>query len=86
MSRVKKILEGIAKSGRVCGAYLFLGPPGTEKKETAEEFVSLLECAKQDRFIVAPSGTSIKIDQIRELQTWVRYGPSAGKYLVTIVE
>lgn len=86
MSRVKNILAGIVKSDRVCGAYLFLGPPGTEKKETAEEFVSLLGCAKQDKFIIVPSGASIKIDQVRELQTWVRYGPSAGRYLVVIVD
>jgi DNA polymerase III delta prime subunit len=63
-----------------------LGPPGVGKKESAVNFADSLECKKQDRFTLAPSGTSIKIDQIRELQTWVRYGPSAGRYLTVMVE
>jgi replication-associated recombination protein RarA len=86
MSRVEKILQGIAKSDRVAGAYLFLGPPGVGKKESAEAFSDSLECKKQDRFTLAPTGTSLKIDQIRELQAWVRYGPSASRYLTVIVE
>lgn len=86
MSRIQKILEGIAKSNRVAGAYLFLGPPGVEKRESAEAFGELLQCKKQDKFVVAPSNGSLKIDQIRELQSWVRYGPSASPYLMVIVE
>ena len=83
---MNKILKGIAKSGRVAGAYLFLGPPGVEKKEQAEAFADTLECKKQDKIVVAPSGATLKINQIRELQKWVRYGPSASRYLVVIVE
>jgi DNA polymerase III delta prime subunit len=86
MSRIQKILEGVAESDRVAGAYLFLGPPGVGKRDTAEAFAELLKCKKQDKFVVAPSGTSIKIEQVRELQSWVRYGPSVSPYLVTIVE
>ncbi|MEE8638685.1 MAG: AAA family ATPase [Candidatus Margulisiibacteriota bacterium] len=86
MSRVQKILEGVAKSDRVGGAYLFLGPSGVGKRETAQAFAEALQCKKQDKFVVAPSGNSLKIDQIRELQGWVRYGPSASRYLVCIVE
>ncbi len=86
MSRVKKILEGIVKSDRVGGAYLFVGPPGAGKKEAAEDFAGLLRCARQDKIIIAPGGASLKIEQVRELQGWVRYGPSAGRYLVAIVE
>ena len=86
MSRVQEILEGVAKSDRVAGAYLFLGPPGVGKREAAQAFAELLKCKKQDKFVVAPSGTSLKIGQIRELQSWVRYGPSASPYLVSIVE
>jgi DNA polymerase III delta prime subunit len=86
MSRIQKILEGVAESDRVAGAYLFLGPPGVGKRDTAETFTELLKCKKQDKFVVAPGGTSLKIEQVRELQSWVRYGPSASPYLVTIVE
>ncbi|NQT30265.1 MAG: hypothetical protein HQ596_06810 [Candidatus Saganbacteria bacterium] len=85
MSRTKKILDGIVKSDRVASAYLFVGPPGPFKKEAAEDFCDQLGCKKQDRFLLSPSGTSLKIDQIRELQTAVRYGPSASRYLVAIV-
>jgi DNA polymerase III delta prime subunit len=85
-SRVSKILDGTAKSDRVAGAYLFLGPPGVGKKAAAEAFSDRLKCAKQDKFAVAPTGTTLKIDQIRELKTWVRYGPSASRYLTVIVE
>lgn len=86
MSRVGKILQGIAESGRVAGAYLFLGPPGVGKKQAAEDFSERLKCARHDRFSVAPDGAVLKIDQIREVQSWVRYGPSAGRYLTVIVE
>jgi DNA polymerase III delta prime subunit len=86
MSRVQKILEGVAQSDRVAGAYLFLGPPGIGKKKTAQHFAGALQSKKQDQFVVAPSGPSLKIEQVRELQGWVRYGPSASPYLVCIVE
>ena len=54
MSRVSKILTGIAKSNRVAGAYLFIGPPGAGKKAAAEEFGQDLKCVKQDLITIAP--------------------------------
>jgi DNA polymerase III gamma/tau subunit len=86
MERIHGMLKGIARSGRVAGAYLFLGPPGAGKKNAAEVFAEDLQCRKQDKFVISPSTKSLRIDQIRELQNWVRYGPSASQYLVTIVE
>lgn len=86
MSRVETILAGIAGSDRVAGAYLFLGPPGPEKKAAAEYLTGVLGCPKQDIVFVAPSGATFKIEQVRELQEWTKYGPSAGKYLVVIVD
>jgi len=86
MTRVEKILAGIAKSDRVAGAYLFIGPPGAGKKAAAEEFAADLKCQKQDLIVIAPTGTTLKIDQIRDLQSWTRFGPTDGKYLLTIVE
>ena len=86
MSRTKNILAGVAKSDRVAGAYLFVGPPGVGKREEAEAFADQLRCKKQDKFVVVPDGTSFKIDQVRELQTWVRYGPSASRYLLVIID
>lgn len=86
MTRVSKILEGVAKSGRVAGAYLFIGPPGVGKKEAAKNFAAVLGCKNQDRIVISPSGSSIRINQVRELQGFVRYGPSAGRYLLVTVE
>ena len=34
---------------------------------------------------LVPKGTSIKIDEMRELKSLVRYGPSQGKWLVVII-
>jgi DNA polymerase III delta prime subunit len=85
-SRIKKILEGIVASNRVAGAYIFSGPPGLDKKETAQEFSDLLGCKRQDQITISPDGATLKIGQVRELQGWVRFGPSAGKYLCVIVE
>ncbi len=84
--RIQKILEGITRTQRIAGAYIFSGPPGAGKKEAAAEFTRLLECKEQDIFNIVPDGASLKIDQIRELQSWVRFGPSAGAYLTAIIE
>jgi DNA polymerase-3 subunit delta' len=86
MSRIKKIIEGISRSGRVAGAYLFIGPPGAGKREAADFLAETLASHKQDRFILSPEKAALKIDQIRELQRWVRYGPSASRYLTVIIE
>jgi DNA polymerase-3 subunit delta' len=86
MSRATLILERISRGGRVAGAYLFVGGPAEEQRAAAEKFADLLACAKQDKIVISPAGQSLKIEQIRELQTWVRFGPSAGKFLAAIVE
>lgn len=65
---------------------MFSGPPGAGKKESAERFAGLLDCKKQDHFTVAPEGATLKIGQVRELQNWVRFGPSASQYLLAVVE
>lgn len=65
---------------------MFVGPPGSGKREAAEIFASLLGCQKQDNFLLLPQKSSIRIEQVRELQAWVRYGPSISPYLVVIVD
>jgi len=84
--RIQEILASIAKSGRLASAYIFFGPPGSGKKEAAHDFAEILGCHKQDKFLIEPEKTSIKIEQVRELQGWVRYGPSASPYLLAIVD
>ncbi|MBU0501828.1 MAG: hypothetical protein ABIH69_00780 [bacterium] len=86
MSRVATILNGIAKTGRVAGAYLFIGPPGVDKLAVADEFATKLGCSKQDRIKIVPDGASVKIEQIRELKGWTKFGPSNSPYLLVSVE
>jgi DNA polymerase III delta prime subunit len=81
-----RVLEGIVRNNRAASAYLFVGPPFSSKLEDALAFADSLGCQKIDLARVAPSGASIKIDQVREIQRFVRYGPSAGACLCLIVE
>lgn len=81
-----RVLEGIIRSKRIASAYLFVGPPGSGKTEAAEAFANCLGGKKFDKIKVKSEGASIKIEQIRELQQLVRYGPSASDYLVAVVE
>ncbi|MBN2143272.1 MAG: hypothetical protein JW774_01480, partial [Candidatus Aureabacteria bacterium] len=41
---VKDILTRFAASGKIPHALLFVGPPGTQKRETAAEFARILLC------------------------------------------
>jgi len=81
-----RVLEGIIHNQRVASAYLFLGAPDSDKKIDAEKFADRLGSRKVDKIRVEPKGASLKIDQIREIQQVVRYGPSSGSYLCVIVE
>lgn len=81
-----RILEGIIKSKRVASGYLFIGPPSSSKAEDALAFAQDLNCRKLDLVRLKPEGASLKIEQIRELQGRIRYGPSASEYLVVVFE
>lgn len=65
---------------------MFVGPPGCGKNEDADAFSDALGCAKTDRLAVKADGASIKIEQIRDLQKFTRYGPNNGKYQTIVVE
>ncbi len=85
-ARTQKILKNIAANGRIASAYMFLGPPQSGKKAAAESFSETLKCSKQDKFVLSPDGASIKIHQIKDLQSMVRYGPAISPYFVVIIE
>jgi DNA polymerase III delta prime subunit len=78
-----RVLEKIS---RVASGYLFVGPPDSSKAEDALTFAQRLGCGKFDLVCVQPDGASVKIEQIRDLQARVRYGPTASDYLLVIVE
>jgi DNA polymerase III delta prime subunit len=80
--RVQKIFEGLAKSGRVANAYLFVGADLAAVEALADQ----LAVKKSDRFVFRPAGASFKIEQVRELQSLTRYGPSASKYLLATID
>jgi DNA polymerase III delta prime subunit len=81
------VLEGIIRNQRAASAYLLVGPPASNKLEDALAFAASLGCQpKIDLTRVAPAGTAIKIDQVREVQRFVRYGPAAGPCMCVIVE
>lgn len=88
-----RVLEGIVKSRRVASAYLFVGPPFSSKTEEALAFSEALGCnQKIDLLQLRPAvladgrpGNSFKIEQVRDIQRAVRYGPSAGERLFVIV-
>lgn len=80
------VLEGIARNKRIASAYLFAGPPDSGKKESALEFAESLGSKNVDRVVLEPRGASFKIEQVREIQQLVRYGPSNSPYLCVVVE
>ncbi|MFA5112998.1 MAG: hypothetical protein WC529_01745 [Candidatus Margulisiibacteriota bacterium] len=75
----------LARIKRVAAGYIFTGPPDSAKLDDARAFAQRIGCAKLDLVEVVPDGATLKIDQVRELQQRVRYGPAAGEYLVVIV-
>lgn len=81
-----RVLEGIIRNRRVAAAYLFLGAPDSDKREDADKFADQLGSRTVDRIVIEPKGASLKIEQIREIQQLVRYGPSSGDHLCVIVE
>jgi DNA polymerase III, delta subunit len=81
-----RVLEGIVRNQRAASAYLFVGPPVSGKLEDALAFADSLGCQKIDLLRVVPDGAYLKIDQVREISRFVRYGPSAGPAMCVIVE
>lgn len=46
--RIKKLLSGQIKSGKIPHAYIFMGQNGVGKKSTAVEFAKILNCTTND--------------------------------------
>lgn len=76
----------LEKTQRLASGYLFVGPPGSGKEAETDEFVAKLGVTGVDQIKVRPDGASIKIEQIRELQQVVRYGPTKSPYFIAVIE
>ncbi|MCU0640769.1 MAG: hypothetical protein MUC35_01630 [Candidatus Margulisbacteria bacterium] len=79
---MQRVLERVKQTA---SAYLFVGPPDSAKLEDAREFARRQGCVGIDLVEVLPDGATLKIDQVRELQRQVRYGPSVGPCQFVIV-
>jgi DNA polymerase III gamma/tau subunit len=81
----KRLLSGAAKSGRVSNAYLFAGADTEELLEEAKLFAKELNCTSHDLLTLFPEGKSIKIDEIRQITEFVRFGPVGDGWKVIII-
>ncbi len=81
----RKILSGAAASGRIPNAYLFVGADTEKLLAEAASFAKSLNCASCDLLILNSGGKSIKIDEIRQVSQFVRFGPAASKWKVIIL-
>ncbi|GBR73601.1 DNA polymerase III subunit delta [Candidatus Termititenax aidoneus] len=88
--RVRGILNGIVNTGRVANAYIFAGPPRSGKTAAAREFFQKLnktDSARAVDFYELNAGkTVISVEQIRDLQKYVQYGPHVLPYLVVLLQ
>lgn len=81
----RKILLGAATSGRVPNAYLFVGADPEALLQEATSFAKELNCASCDLLVLSSGGKSIKIDEIRQVSDFVRFGPAMSKWKVIII-
>lgn len=88
--RAEQILSGIAANGRVANAYLFVGPPMSGKTSAAKKFFLELNASAKiqsiDYYELTAEKSTISIEQIRELRSYVQYGPREQKYLMVVVQ
>lgn len=89
--RAGAVLQGIIQTGRVANAYLFVGPPMSGKTTAAREFFLKLndlppETKTVDYYELSADKASISIEQVRDLQKFVQYGPHEQKYLMVVVQ
>jgi DNA polymerase III delta prime subunit len=93
----RKILMNAAKLGRVPNAYLFSGTDANVLLNEALTFASSLNNSEEDRrkiaggihpdvLVVSGQTATIKIDQVRELTSFTRNGPSLAEWKIVIID
>lgn len=98
---VKKSLNNAVKTGNVSHSYLFVGKSGIGKKLFAQELAKKVMClggencescikfnasSNPDFQIISPDGKSIKIDQIRKMQSKIVEKPIISSKKVYIID
>lgn len=77
------------REGRFLHAYMLVGPKGCGKKELALQMADALTGAKEghpDLIQLAPQGTYIGVDHIRELQEVIHAKPREASVRIVLVE
>ena len=88
--RARGLLDGIVNTGRVANAYIFAGPPRSGKTTAAREFFQKLNRTESvsavDFYELNAEKSVISVEQIRDLQKYVQYGPHTLPYLVVLLQ
>lgn len=102
---VKQILRNQLQANQLSHAYLFTGPPGTEKELAATLLAQSVNCVAEEKPCgictscrqielgvhadvrrIRPDGSSIKLQQIKNLLAEATLTPNVGPYRVFIIE
>jgi DNA polymerase-3 subunit delta' len=87
----REFLKKTIKKGTFSHAYLFSGREKLGKKRIALETISLLLGTKEEKqnpdlMIIEPSEGEIKINQIRDLISWLSLKPYSGQFKGAIID
>lgn len=88
---IKETLENAIKSNKISHSYMFLGTEGIGKRQVAIEFAKNIFGTENDINnnpdfkIIEPDGNSLKIEQIREMQSKIIEKPIMSNKKVYII-
>lgn len=86
MNIPRKILLGAVASERIPNAYLFVGANSQALLDEALFLAGELKSKSPDLAVISSSGKAIKIDEIRQISSFARFGPAECKWKVVIVQ
>ena len=88
--KIKKLLTNAIKNDKISHSYLFVGTEGIGKKliaiELSKKILNSNETNNPDFTLIEPDGNTIKINQIREMQTKVQEKPIVSKKKIYIID
>lgn len=88
--QVAGLIDNIAGSSKAANLYLFYGPSGSGRTTYARKLFQQLndigQFEKHQDFYQFRVDTRIKIEHIRDIQNYVKYGPREARFLVVLIE